>query len=98
MLSTFCNPEKAFLRRGAPFTFNAEAFVDAFKHLRESKVTLHDSSTWDMLFPSFDHAMQDPVEGNIDVGSTTKIVILEGNYTLLHQRPWDQVATMVHDR
>jgi pantothenate kinase len=42
--------------------------------------------------PSFDHAAKDPVENGIRISSRSRIVIVEGNYTLLKQSPWSDVA------
>jgi pantothenate kinase len=64
------------------------AFVDAVKSLREVLVT--DSNNLDkaLWVPSFDHAKKDPVERDIFVLSSQKIVLLEGNYLLLDESPW----------
>lgn len=61
-------------------------------------MTTQDDPSQSISLPSFDHALQDPVEGDIAVQSTAKVVILEGNYTLLDQWPWNEIATMAHDR
>jgi pantothenate kinase len=70
----------------------------AIKRLRDSVVTHDHQPSYDVYFPSFDHAIQDPVDSDIVIKSNIKIVILEGNYVLLDQSPWNQVATMAHDR
>lgn len=92
------NPEEAFRRRGAPFTFDAKAFVAAVRALQEWKVTTTSEPAFDFLCPSFDHAIQDPVQDDIIIRSTTKFVILEGNYTMLDQSPWNEVASIVQER
>jgi pantothenate kinase len=97
-LGAFSDPANAFLRRGAPFTYDAEAFVAAVKYLRASKVTADHDAALDILWPSFDRATQDPVSDDIVIPSTTKVVILEGNYVLLNQSPWNQIASLVQDR
>jgi pantothenate kinase len=51
-----------------------------------------------ILAPSFDHAEKDPVENSIAVSSRTRVVIIEGNYTLLDEDPWKQIAALVDDR
>jgi pantothenate kinase len=51
-----------------------------------------------VALPGFDHAVQDPVEGEILVPASAKVVLLEGNYVLLNEEPWDMIAAMVNDR
>ena len=48
--------------------------------------------------PSFDHAIQDPVNQGIPVSSRNRIVIIEGNYTLLDQDPWREVAALCEEK
>lgn len=48
--------------------------------------------------PSFDHAIQDPIDNGYAVSSKTKIVIVEGNYTLMNQKPWSEVARFSDER
>ena len=48
--------------------------------------------------PSFDHAKQDPIADDTAISSRNKIVIIEGNYTLLNEEPWDAISRIVHDR
>lgn len=51
-----------------------------------------------ILAPSFDHATKDPVEDSIAISSRTRVVIVEGNYTLLDQAPWSNVAKSCTER
>jgi pantothenate kinase len=48
--------------------------------------------------PSFDHAIQDPINKGIPVSSRSRIVIIEGNYTLLDQDPWREVAALCEEK
>lgn len=48
--------------------------------------------------PSFDHAVKDPLPDAIAISSRTKVVIIEGNYTLLDEDPWNSIADLVDDR
>jgi pantothenate kinase len=97
-LSTFDDPELAFQRRGAPFTFNAEAFLELVKVLKSTPVTSSDSPEHSINVPSFDHAVQDPVEDALPISSRNRLVIIEGNYTLLNQKPWSGVAKMCDEK
>ena len=94
----FPDATNAFLRRGAPFTYDAMAFVVAVRDLRTAKVTNRHDAAHDVYLPSFDHNVQDPVANDILVQSTTKVVIVEGNYTLLNLDPWKEIASMAHER
>lgn len=78
-LEQFDNPEEAFLRRGAPWTFDAVQFVTDLTNL---KVTGFGS------FPSFDHGAGDPKEDDISITMEHKVVFVEGNYLLLSEEPW----------
>lgn len=42
--------------------------------------------------------MQDPVDNEIIVLASAKVVLLEGNYVLLNEKPWNQISDMVDDR
>jgi pantothenate kinase len=97
ILPTLQNSECAFKRRGAPFTFDAEAFVELVKALRETPVTEVDDHTKSFHAPSFDHAIKDPIENDIYIPSSQRIVILEGNYLLLSESPWDQIQHLVDE-
>lgn len=68
------------------------------RQLRETPVTGSDEPQTIITAPSFDHAVKDPVPDAIAVSSQTKVVILEGNYTLLNEDPWSSIAGLVDDR
>lgn len=97
ILPTLQNAECAFRRRGAPFTFDAEAFVELVKDLRETPVTEVANAAQSFHAPSFDHAIKDPIENDIYIPSSQRIVILEGNYLLLNEHPWDQIQHLVDE-
>jgi pantothenate kinase len=42
--------------------------------------------------------VQDPVAGDIKISSRNKIVIIEGNYTLFDESPWNRVGEKVDER
>lgn len=90
-LDQFPNPREAHARRGAPWTFDAEGVVSMVHQL-------HDSTTLQkpqpLLFPSFDHAAKDPLPNGVVVDPSTRIVLLEGLYTLLDIQPWNQISVL----
>lgn len=82
-LDQMADPEEAYARRGAAFTFDAEKFVTDIKDAKESG---------EGLFPGFDHAVGDPEEGKIHFDRAEhQIVLVEGLYVLLNQEPWKQL-------
>lgn len=85
-LREFSDPEEAFRRRGAPWTFDSEKFVKDVRQLRESG---------EGKFPSFDHGMGDPVEDAICVTKEHQIVLIEGNYLLLEEAPWCDIKSIL---
>lgn len=97
-LSAFADPDEAFRRRGAPFTFDVESFVEMVRLLSCSPVASHEDPSKDIWMPSFDHAKQDPVPLDIWVPATARVVLLEGNYVLLNQHPWSQIGEMADER
>lgn len=88
-LSTFSDPIEAHKRRGAPWTFDVDAVLDFIEILQASKTD--PASRKEILAPTFDHALKDPVSGNCVINSTADIVILDGNYILLDQDGWRDV-------
>ncbi|KAF2027453.1 P-loop containing nucleoside triphosphate hydrolase protein [Setomelanomma holmii] len=92
VLSTFEDADNAFRRRGAPFTFDVEAFGKLVVALKTTPVTTHTEPDTFIAAPSFDHALKDPVDNSILISSRTRLVIVEGNYTLLDQDPWRKIA------
>jgi len=97
-LSAFPDPELAFKRRGAPFTFDALAFVDMTKAMKAMPVTTSDQPEEFLYAPSFDHALKDPVLNAILISSRNRLIIIEGNYTLLDQKPWKEIAGLCEER
>ncbi|KAF5641646.1 panthothenate kinase uridine kinase-related [Fusarium sp. NRRL 52700] len=97
-LSSFRDPDEAFRRRGAPFTFDAAALLDLVVLLRNTPVTRHSEPQIIIKAPGFDHALKDPIPDAIEISSRTKIVIIEGNYVLLDQDPWSCISTLVDDK
>ncbi|KAK8092277.1 uncharacterized protein PG998_015109 [Apiospora kogelbergensis] len=97
-LAGFSDPEMAFRRRGAPFTFDAEGLLDLMTALKAGPLTGPDADEHIFTAPSFDHAVQDPVADDIRISSRSKMVIIEGNYTLLNEHPWNKMAELVDEK
>lgn len=67
-------------------------------NLRMTPVTKASEPEVFMMAPSFDHAVKDPVADDIKISSRTRVVIVEGNYTLLNEAPWNKISELVDER
>ncbi|CAL5868029.1 uncharacterized protein PFLUO_LOCUS2252 [Penicillium psychrofluorescens] len=100
------NPEEAHIRRGAPWTFDVVRFVCFMHRLREwadhMPLAVPYSETWsaadEIRAPTFDHQAKDPVEDGIAITPDTSVVIIEGNYLLLNEPGWRELAALVDYR
>lgn len=92
-LNTLLNHEEAHERRGAHWTFDAKAVVDLVRQLHASRENVTDI----LWAPSFDHKIKDPVPMAIRISPDTRIVIVEGNWLLYDQHPWNQIVGYADD-
>jgi len=78
-------------RKGAPDTFDADGFVALLKRLRAQ-------STDEVVYaPNFERTLEEPVAGAIAVHADTPLVVVEGNYLLLGEHPWNQVQALLDE-
>ncbi|KIW01440.1 uncharacterized protein PV09_07198 [Verruconis gallopava] len=98
VLQTMPDPHTAFQRRGAAFTFDVKSFIQLVRRLRNEPVTKQHCQESSFKAPSFDHAVKDPVEDDIQLSSAESLIILEGNYLLLDEDPWNEIATLVDEK
>jgi len=97
---------EAHARRGAPYTFNAEKYVQLVKSLKEKSTVI-------IRAPSFDHSVKgistarlsqksayrlDPVENDIPINPSHRIVVIEGNYIQLTILPWDEATRLLDEK
>ena len=92
-LSAMPDPHTAHFRRGAAFTFDAPAFLELVKKLREPLCP----ETGTIYAPSFDHAVKDPVADDIPIAATARIIVMEGNYLSLGKGAWKQAAELMDE-
>ncbi|KAI9671708.1 MAG: hypothetical protein M1831_003236 [Alyxoria varia] len=83
-LDALPDPHNAHARRGASFTFDAEAYLSLVQALRAPLTP----ETKTVYAPSFDHAVKDPVPDDIGVPAGVKVVLFEGNYVALDEGAW----------
>ena len=94
-LSAMPDPSTAHARRGAAFTFDAPAFLDLVKKLRQPLLP----ETKTIYAPSFDHAVKDPVADDLPIAPTSRIVVFEGLYLSLGTGApeWKEAAQLMDE-
>lgn len=92
-LSEMADPEEAAYRRGAAFTFDSLAYFALVARLRRPI----EAGTRTIHAPSFDHSIKDPVENDIHIPPTSRIVILEGLYTAMDREGWRDAAELMDE-
>lgn len=93
-LSKFPEPELAFKRRGAPFTFNPKGFLELIHKIKKPI----SPETKDILAPSFNHKAKDPEPNSKIITPAHRIVIIEGNYVLLKDEYWREISAIVDEK
>lgn len=93
-LSALPDPSNAHARRGAAFTFDSAKFLALVQKLRRP---LSPESATKIYAPSFDHAVKDPVEDDIIIPSTARIIVFEGNYLSLGKGLWKEAAKLMDE-
>jgi pantothenate kinase len=78
-------------RKGAPDTFDSAGYVALLRRLRAQ------DAGETVYAPEFRRAIEEPIAGAIPVFPATRLVITEGNYLLLDDGPWADVAGLLHE-
>jgi pantothenate kinase len=78
-------------RKGAPDTFDAFGFIALIKRLRTQ------NSDEVVYAPSYERRLEEGVAGAIAVEPTTQLIVVEGNYLLLSDSPWNQVQALLDE-
>ncbi|KAL1848747.1 hypothetical protein Plec18167_004470 [Paecilomyces lecythidis] len=95
ILDTLPNHEEAYTRRGAPWTFDVTGFLQFVRQLRDWADGHSPHGSAALTAPTFDHRTKDPVADGVVIPIDTQIVLLEGNYLLLNQDTWREIAPLV---
>lgn len=77
-------------RKGAPHTFDAEAFVQTVHRLAAVPPMT-------VLAPRYDRARHEPVADAILVPPHAALIVIEGNYLLLDEAPWRDVPMLLDE-
>lgn len=78
------------LRKGAPDTFDAAGFVTLLRRLRSPEESV-------VYAPQFRRAIEEAISSAIPVPRRTPLVVVEGNYLLLDDGPWQQVRSLLDE-
>jgi pantothenate kinase len=74
------------LRKGAPFTFDIAGFEVLLKRIKAREA--------DIAIPVFDRSMELSRAAADIVDDKAKFILVEGNYLLLKQKPWDRLKPL----
>jgi pantothenate kinase len=78
-------------RKGAPDTFDSAGYVALLRRVREQRAD-------EIVYaPEFRREIEEPVAGAIAVLPQTQLVITEGNYLLLQEDSWAEVAPLLDE-
>ena len=77
-------------RKGAPETFDGAGYVALLRRLRSE-------TSREIFAPVFRREVNDALAGAIAVPPETRLIITEGNYLLLDEAPWNQVASLLDE-
>lgn len=73
--------------KGAPHTFEGAAFADFLERLK--------TATTNVGGPSYSRKIEDVVENAFTVPAAVRILVVEGNYLLLTEPPWDSIKSLL---
>lgn len=85
------DPQAAFARRGAPWTFDVAALAARLQMLRERGEA-------PVAWPAFEHEVGDPIEAALLVSPETRLILVEGLYLLQGSDGWDAVGETFDER
>lgn len=76
--------------KGIPDTFDAFAFTELLTKIKESPPRM-------LKAPAFDRSIDASIADAIEIGADVKVIVTEGNYLLLEQDRWYQIAELLDD-
>lgn len=86
------DPDLAFARRGAPWTFDPAALHARLQQVRGQ------AGVSEVPWPGFQHDIGDPIEGADVVPPAARLVLVEGLYLLLDDPEWQPVGQLLDER
>jgi pantothenate kinase len=97
-LASMPNPQEAFTRRGAHWTFDGNGYVDFVQKLKSTPTNSVNGSTTALTAPTFSHSIKDPVADGLTIEPHHRIVVLEGLYVFLSIPPWGTASELLDER
>jgi pantothenate kinase len=79
-------------RKGAPDTFDAAGYLNLLMRVRQQQIG--DAAIY---APEFRRDLEEGIAGAIAIQGDTRLVVTEGNYLLLDDAPWSQVAPLLDE-
>lgn len=76
--------------KGIPETFDGEEFVALLKRIRKAPAQR-------VMCPAFDRSLDESSPDAIAVQQHHKVVVVEGNYLLLQESPWNQIGELMDE-
>lgn len=76
------DPDAAFARRGAPYTFDPAGLIDKMTELRDA------AGKSPVGWPGFEHEVGDPVDDAVIIPADCRLILVEGIYILLREGEW----------
>ncbi len=86
-LAAWPDPDTAFMRRGAPWTFDPAALARRILDLRDDPAPA--GAAAEIRWPGFAHGVGDPVQDAVTVLPAVRLVLVEGLYLLHRADGWN---------
>jgi pantothenate kinase len=77
-------------RKGAIDTFDSYGFLTLVQRIRSRREPI-------IYAPAYTRAFEEPIASSIPILKGTKIVIIEGNYLLSDEDPWNQIKGLLDE-
>ncbi|KAL9938071.1 hypothetical protein V8E36_002694 [Tilletia maclaganii] len=100
-LAAMPDPQLAKDRRGSEWTFDAKGFADFVEALKQpisQAASFGGDADGTLWAPSFSHSVKDPVERDIPIPPTARIILIEGLYANLSTGEWARASRALDER
>jgi len=77
-------------RKGALDTFDGDGYAAALRRLRAGEPRT-------VYLPGFERGLEQPIAAAVAVPASARVVITEGNYLLVEDEPWDEIAGLLDE-
>lgn len=84
-------------RKGAPDTFDADGYVALIRRLKDQPNAAAIGRDQIVYAPRFVRRIEEPIGSSIPVPSSVPLVVTEGNYLLVDEPPWSDLAWLLDE-